>query len=814
MLLSYNLFSKVLGGSAIVELNDLLKNLVILGFEVEDVCDYEKKYKNVVIGNIENTEQHPNADKLQICTVNIGDKGKLQIVCGAKNARIGINVAVSLSGATLPNGTNIEISKIRGVKSVGMICSAQELCLEKEKVDGIMELDIDFEIGQTFAHEYFNSDIVIDVAITPNRGDCNSVIGLTREICAFLDLGENNVINRFWKNVNNLETEFKEKVNLQMNPTTEISGKLYCGKIVNISGKTQSSKYIRQTLRALGLKTHNSIIDVSNYVTAITGIPVHMYDADKVSGNIVLTKPSKKEEFICIDQSVEILGTNTPVVKDCQKTICIFGVMGSGNSSVSKGTKSVIIECGYVRPSVVMVGNYGIHVKSEARYRSERGVDHGNISKNLTIAIKTLLEETGGELISIGGVDSAEDKDVIINYPISDFKRITGVLINEDKAVKFIKGLGINILKRQQTQEGDVILKLSIPTHRHDISIKEDITEDLVRLYDINNIPTEPIFIQKLPRGTNNFEDNCKIIKLLSGRGYHEVINYMFIEKELATAFYNDVNTELELISPMIHLNTVQQSCIPNLIKNLKYNISHHAPKSISLCEMTTVFKSCTSGQQVVGGVRYGNRQIISCNEPSEPFTVFDIKNDLVFILGHNRYTQTQIDAGTSNDKLPLYCHPYRSYKIEVNGCLLARFGQIHPNILLQHFDIKEDILFFEVYSDNLSVQTDEIANKTINISHPKEMCFIIDKSITCGQVIKAISGKCTELNHVAIKDLFINDNEFGEEKKSINISFSLVDKNIDAQEAASMMLSAFQKVLSVMKELFNGELRGSVPSI
>ena len=804
MHLSYNVLTNLIGKDIKITPEELSEKLTFLGFEVESITNYEEKYKNIVIGYVKDTKPHPGADKLQLCEVLVEDQ-VLKIVCGASNVRPGLKVPVSMIGAVLPNGLEIKKTTIRNEESYGMICSVEELDLKKEKQDGIMELSEELIVGNTFAKEYFDSDIILDISITPNRGDCSGIIGIAREISAFLE--KENSAKSFWDKIPEIkDLSLKYKAKEKLNPKVKIKdSSLFCLKVEDITVKPSSQKVAR-LLNALGIKRHNNIVDVSNYISAITGIPIHIYDYDKLDGDLVIDFASENEEFCCLDESIEKLSTSIPVVKDSKKTVCIFGIMGSNNSGVSNETKNILIECGYVPPKVVMKGTYGIKSLSDARYRSERGIDFEKISKNISFTLQNLLEETDGKVTMFGNTGKLES-NILIDYPVKNYNKITGVNIEENRARDILERLELKIVSYKRTEDSDTILTIKPPSHRHDMHEKEDITEEIIRLNDINKIPEQSIEISALTSNENEYLSKYKIIENLSDLGYKEVLNYMFVEEDLMERFIGKIDPSLGLKLPMNQLNTIHQSSILNLVKNLHYNIDKNLVKSLSLCEITNIFNNCDEYQMVVSGIRYGNKNLITCNEEEEKFNVFDIKRDLSVILQKlYRYSFSQIDGEIESINLPAG-HPSRCYKIEIDGKRIAHFGQINPVLLGELFKIKEDVMFFELYVDNLCLQRKEMAiDKQID-KLSKEMSFLIDKGTKYGHIVKELNKNCNLISQVVIRDVFKKEEEFGKDKESINISFSIPGKNINEEEVNEI----FKTILNIMDTKFQAKLRGNL---
>lgn len=766
---------------------ELAAQLTMAGLEISSITPVAADFTGVVVGEILDAKQHPNAERLKICTVKISPQESLTIVCGAKNARSGLKVAVAKVGAVLPNGLKIKKAKLRGVDSGGMICSVSELGLEKTS-EGIMELPKNASVGKELRQYLKLDDNCFEVELTPNRGDALSIAGIAREVAAINKCKIN--MPRFKKTSAHLKDKFPIHI------TAKAACPHYVGCIIkDIDPKAQTPMWMQERLRRSSINTISPIVDVANYVMLELGQPLHAFDLTKLNTNIQVRYASANETIILLDGREVKLNEQTLVIADHKKVLAIAGVMGGFDSGVDNNTHDIFLESAFFNP--IEIGRcaryYGLHTDSSHRF--ERGVDPGIQIKALERAAELLLKIAGGKAGSINEVKNEKfiPKKSPINLRKSQIKRIVGISIANKEVKNILQRLGmrVNIAKNGWL--------VTAPTFRFDINQEIDLIEEITRVYGYNNIPSCKLKLElEITPVTETKLSFSRIHSCLVDKGYNEVITYSFVDPDLQKLLYPD-NEPIELQNPISQdLSVMRASLWPGLIQAALYNY-HRQQTRIRLFETGLCFTK--QGQAInqrpfLGGIATGSAYPEQWGIPNRDIDIFDIKADLQFLLGEANFVKA------SHSML----HPGRAAKICHNDKIIGFIGELHPAIKSK-LGINLPICLFEL--DLAYIQSRSIPKFTVFSKFPimrRDIAIVINEHISAQQLIEKILVISNELLcNVKIFDIYKGEHiEKGNKSIALNLRFqhfsrTLVDEEVDAQ---------VEKIVKHLKQQFNAELR------
>lgn len=538
----------------------LAEKLTMIGLEVEKVVPVAATFSGVVIGEILAIDLHPNADKLKICQVDI-DKEKLTIVCGAANVKVGLKVPVAIVGAVLPGDFYIKQAKLRGIESHGMICSVSELGLEKSSI-GIMELAKDAPVGKDI-RDYLNlDDNIFEIGLTPNRGDCLSLYGIARDLAAV------SKCSLYVPEVNNISLG----TNLEM-PVTIEAGKNcphYVGRIIGgIDVAASTPVWMKERLKRSGINTISPVVDITNYVMLELGQPLHAFDLTKLNSEIHVRFAKDKESITLLDGNKIELDSNTLVIADKHIPQALAGVMGGVDSSVTETTRDIFLESAYFNPQNIAIcaKKYGLHTDSSHRF--ERGVDSKIQLFALQRATNLIMEIVGGKPgpVSVEENHQYLPKTKAIRLRRDRIKRVLGIRISDNEVLEILQRL------EMQVESIDVGWQVIVPSFRFDIELEVDLIEELVRIYGYDQIPIhKPKMELNILSSSESKLPISRLQSFMVDRGYHEVINYSFVDPELQQLL-DDKNKAISLTNPISQdLSVMRVNLWPGLLKTILYN--------------------------------------------------------------------------------------------------------------------------------------------------------------------------------------------------------------------------------------------------
>ena len=749
----------------------LLEQLTNVGLEVESVENLYEGLDLFKVAKIIKTEKHPNADRLKVCDVDVGEKELKKVVCGAPNAREGLITIYAPPGAVVPkNKVKLVVAKIRDVTSYGMLCSESELNLSDES-DGITELSskkYEKRIGKSYFSKS-NSNL-IDLSITPNRSDCLGVRGIARDLAAS---GFGKLKNLKQKKIkSNTKQTLKVKINKEKNQACSSFGSCLITNVKN----TESPKWLKDKLVSIGQKPISAIVDITNYVMLDINRPLHAYDADKIEKGIVVRNSKLGEEFIALDNKSYKLEDGMCVISDGKGVLGLAGIIGGTRSGTEFDTKNILLESAYFDPRSIRSTSKKLNLDTDAKFRFERGVDPLSIEDGLNKAALLIREICGGEISKIDIQRIETNKTKTIKFDPNLFEKITGFKISIKETFKILEDLGFKIKKEKN------YLKLTTPTWRPDISQEIDIVEELVRITGYDKIKIiDPIKERTKSTLTQSQKLFHFLQRAIASKGYLEAITWSFTDSNYNDHF-KDKNKEIKIVNPISsELGVLRNSIFSNLIMYMNKNLDRGF-KDLSIFEIGPVFTGSNPGEQntVVCGLSAGKKSRLSWIEKERNVDVFDVKRDVV---------QTLVEAGYNADKFfidsetPNYYHPGKSGRLFLNrgkDQVAAYFGEIHPNIL-KKIDIKtESLVGFEIFLDNL-----KLPKKTLNDQKTKfevsdyqkserDFAFIVAKEVKAQDLINAVSSVDQKLiSNIKVFDVYEGEN-IPENQKSIAISVTI----------------------------------------
>ena len=779
----------------------IIEQLTTIGLEVEGVKENKGEFSEFKIAKILKTEKHPNADKLKVCDVTLDGEKVIKVVCGAPNAREGLLTIYAPPGATIPKSNfTLKVAKIRGIESSGMLCSESELNLSNES-DGIIELkNKENEIGKSFFKS--KREKAIDISITPNRADCLGVRGIARDLAAS---GFGNLIKIKKKS---LKQSFNQPIKISIlkdkNQGCLAFGSCY---VKNITNK-ESPAWLKDKIIALGLKPISAVVDVTNYVMFDLNRPLHAYNADKISKEIIVRDSNPGENFEALDNKNYKLQNGMCVISDKSGVLGLGGIIGGTSTSTELDTKNILLESAYFLPASIRKTSRALNINTDAKYRFERGIDSNSIIEGLELAAALIVKICGGSASKFSIEGSVIKKNKAITLDIEKFKKIIGITISSIEASKILTSLGCKIKNSKK------ILKVETPTWRPDITQEIDLIEELIRIKGFDKIEfIEPE--KKRSKDTLNFSQKLFHLsqRALASKGYLEAITWSFTDSKIDKQFAKG-EVELKIFNPISSdLDVLRRSALSNLIIHLKKN-QDRGYEDLSFFEVGPVFFGKNPGEQqiVVGGLRSGLVNRKSWLEKSRNVDVYDIKRDVI---------RTLIDLGleesdlfVSNNTKDCY-HPGRSGSVNLKsekGPHLAYFGELHPAIIT-NLDFKEKNIFgLEIFLKNILKPNKKVRvnKKNYTVSDfqksERDFAFVVDKFFKVGDlenIIKKIDDSI--IKKVTTFDVFEGQN-IPEGKKSVAINVVIQSRDRTLTESDIDEIS--QKIINTVKEKTGATIR------
>ncbi len=787
-------------------LADLVDKMIWIGLEVGNVTNLAEAFSDFTVVELVDAKPHPDADKLQVCQVNTGAE-TLEVVCGAPNARSGMKGVFAPVGSTVP-GINLKLkkAKIRGVQSNGMLLSERELGLSDEH-EGIIELSSDAKVGDPAASALGLDDPMIDLEVTPNRPDTLAVAGIARDLAA-ANMGMLKTIA-----INPTKGAYPSPVNigLKFEVGTEDACPLFAGRVIRGLKNSPSPDWLQRRLKAIDLHPINTLVDITNFISYDLARPLHVYDAAKLRGQIHARLGRKDEEFVALDGETYKIYDDMCVIADDSGVIALGGVMGSMSTASTNATTDVFIESAYFDPLRTARTGRRTGIESDARYRFERGSDPTFIVPGLELASQMILDMCGGEPSEIF-VAGAEPKiDKVIDFDLSEIKRLTGLEIRESRSIDILNKLGF------ETSPKGASHAVRVPPWRPDIEGSACLVEEVARIHGFDKLPSVPMSRPHSITGSALTPSQARVQtarRALAARGLTEAITWTFVGRKHA-ALFGGGGKNLTLDNPISsELDTMRPSILPGLIGAVRRNVDRGIP-DLGLFEVGPIYSGnepsdqFTSAASVRRGAADGPGSADHWAGGAPPVTVFDVKADVLAVLeacGAPISSVQIAEVGLS------WYHPGRSGAITLGPkTVLAVFGELHPRVL-NALDIVGPLVGFEIHLDALPLPKAK-ATKTkpaLDASDlplvERDFAFVVDTDIAAATLMHAAKGADKSLiTDVALFDVFEGD-AIGQGKKSLAITVTLHPRKKTLTDSEIDAVST--KVIGAVEKATGGVLR------
>ena len=776
------------------DIETILKKLTNIGLEVESSYNPSEALNGFIAAKIISTKPHPDADRLQLCLIDTGTE-EIEIVCGAKNAKEGLTTIYAPVGSTIPaSGMKLKKAKIRGIESSGMLCSEKELNLGDDS-EGITELSDQISPGTSISKALDINDTYVEIAITPNRPDCLGIRGIARDLAA-AGLGE------LIKEKQIKISASKENLPVFIDTENNFEGcTIFAGRLIKNITNNQSPDWLVKRLESIGIKSINCLVDITNFINFDRGRPLHVYDANKINNKIGARDAKVGEKILALDGKDYELKPGMCVIADNEKVLGIGGVMGGNESGSTIETNDVFIESAYFDPIKTALSGRALNIISDSRYRFERGVDPEYVIEGLNLATQMILDLCGGEAGEISLVDNLKFQPKKIKFDPKLVNKLTGIEIPNDKIVKILESLGFDI-----SNSWNVV----VPSWRPDIYGEADLVEEIVRIFGLDNIESEPLLNLDQPTKPilTKKQKQIKMIKRsIASKGLMETISYSFVNNKESLNFGGG-SSSLKIVNPISdELSEMRPTPLASLVSIADENFKK-GYTDIGIFEVGPGFLGVEQDEQITiaSGLRIGTHRSEGSGKDWQGFqkvSVFDAKEDVISVL---ELLNLNLESHKVERTAPDHYHPGRSGQIVTGGGdILASFGELHPKIIKTK-DFKVAVAF-EIYIDVINKQKIKsnlkIAPEISNLQPLKrDFSFVVSSDTEAQTIINAAK----QSDQSFIKDVKIFDQFLGENEKSIAIEVIIQPKEVTLTDEQIESIS--KKIIKSVEDKTKGKLR------
>lgn len=776
------------------DIETILKKLTNIGLEVESSYNPSEALNGFIAAKIISTKPHPDADRLQLCLIDTGTE-EIEIVCGAKNAKEGLTTIYAPVGSTIPaSGMKLKKAKIRGIESSGMLCSEKELNLGDDS-EGITELSDQISPGTSISKALDINDTYVEIAITPNRPDCLGIRGIARDLAA-AGLGE------LIKEKQIKISTSKENLPVFIDTENNFEGcTIFAGRLIKNITNNQSPDWLVKRLESIGIKSINCLVDITNFINFDRGRPLHVYDANKINNKIGARDAKVGEKILALDGKDYELKPGICVIADNEKVLGIGGIMGGNESGSTIETNDVFIESAYFDPIKTALSGRALNIISDSRYRFERGVDPEYVIEGLNLATQMILDLCGGEAGEISLVDNLKFQPKKIKFDPKLVNKLTGIEIPNDKIVKILESLGFDI-----SNSWNVV----VPSWRPDIYGEADLVEEIVRIFGLDNIESEPLLNLDQPTKPilTKKQKQIKMIKRsIASKGLMETISYSFINNKESLNFGGG-SSSLKIVNPISdELSEMRPTPLASLVSIADENFKK-GYTDIGIFEVGPGFLGVEQDEQITiaSGLRIGTHRSEGSGKDWQGFqkvSVFDAKEDVISVL---ELLNLNLESHKVERTAPDHYHPGRSGQIVTGGGdILASFGELHPKIIKTK-DFKVAVAF-EIYIDSINKQKIKsnlkIAPEISNLQPLKrDFSFVVSSDTEAQTIINAAK----QSDQSFIKDVKIFDQFLGENEKSIAIEVIIQPKEVTLTDEQIESIS--KKIIKSVEDKTKGKLR------
>jgi phenylalanyl-tRNA synthetase beta chain len=763
--------------------------LTMAGLEVEDRRTVADAFTNVCVGYVRSIEQHPNADRLKVCQVDLGEHGTKQIVCGATNVAEGVKVPCALPGAILPGGVQIRPTMMRGVESAGMLCSAKELGINQES-SGLLLLPNNAQVGQDIRHALNLDDIILTLKMTPNRADCLSILGVAREVVALTGT--------------KLQPVSHQDVIVQLNETvpvdiwaSDLCGR-FSGRIIRgVNAKAQTPHWMKTCLERAGLRSISALVDISNYVMLESGQPSHIFDLNQIKGGLGVRWAKKGERLKLLSGEVIDLDTDIGVIADETGVLAMAGIMGGDSTAVTLDTTDIFIETAFWWPDAIVGRARRYHFSTEASHRFERGVDYAVTAEQLNRISALILEICGGQAGPVSDIQKQLPQRTLVTVRLNRAEKLIGMPLDIEELQDCFKRLGCDVTLNTNSLEPSFLLVP--PSYRFDLQIEEDFIEEMIRVIGYDRLPDRPPLAFVQMRSIPEQQRSVHALRhQVAALGYQEVVNFSFVPKDWEEDFSGNQEA-IELLNPIAsHLNVMRSSLIGSLVANLRHNISHRVDR-VRIFEVARVFAKDTSEnsglttvsgvsqKRYIAGLCYGLADQLQWSGAKQEIDFFDVKGDVEQIL--------PFAAEFISVNHPAL-HPGRSAAIIKNQKQIGCVGQLHP-LWVQKYELPHAPFVFELELDTILSLTlssyKDISKQPIVV---RDLALVVGESVSAQQVMDALhagfGSNKSWLQHIVLFDQFKPKQEgkgLGLDEKSLTFRITLQDFENSIEDAQVELL-------------------------
>ena len=773
---------------------ELVETLTMAGLEVDGVTPAASKFSGIVVGRVESAEQHPDADKLSVCRVSDGTT-EFQVVCGAPNVRAGLLVPFARVGAVLDGGDKpfkIKAAKLRGVESNGMLCSAEELGLA-ESSDGLLELPETLSLGADIRLALSLDDQLIELDLTPNRGDCLGMIGLAREVGVLARTQVNEI------DYPTVKITTERKIPVATAAADECPK--YLGRVIeNINIATPSPYWLQERLRRSGLRSIDPVVDVTNLMLLELGHPMHAFDADKLHGTVTARLAKEGEKLTLLDDREVVLDSATLLIADDTQGLAMAGIMGGLSSSVTSQTKSIFLECAFFSQLAIAgkARGYGLH--TDASHRYERGVDYALQARALERATALLLEIVGGDAgpvsIAIGNLPKTRQ----VRLKFANVKRLLGVDVPQAESVDILTRLGF--VEESSDAEGIVF---TVPSFRFDVSIEADLIEEIARVFGYNNLPETPgMTAQRLPRIPERIRPVAALKQRLVAEGYQEAINYSFIDPELVSGVCPESQTVVLKNPISAEMSVMRPSILPGLLSTLSYNLNRQRER-VRLFEEGLVFEK-VAGEikqtRCLAGLIYGSADPINWNQPKKLVDFYDIKGIVESLADKGQHAEPVEFVKSEHPAM----HSGQCAEVRFYGKCLGHVGAIHPRLQRQ-FGFASAVYLFELNTEALV--TRQLPAASVLSRYPevsRDLAIVVGVDTAAGDIAASIRANAgSDLTELTTFDVY-DGAGVGKGEKSIafGLTWQHPSRTLSDEEISAIITNC----IKVLESDFKAELR------
>jgi phenylalanyl-tRNA synthetase beta chain len=759
--------------------------LTMAGLEVEEMQPVAAHFSKVVVAKILSAEKHPDADRLQVCKVDVGLDEPLQIVCGAANARAGLIAPCAMVGAELP-GISIKQAKVRGIESFGMMCSSKELGISAEAT-GLLELDSNAVVGQSIRKHLDLDDNLLTLKLTPNRSDCLSLTGIARDVAAITGA------TTCFEAIVTVPPALKAFISVIV--VEQVACPRYCGRLISgVNAKASTPDWMIKRIERSGLRSISALVDVTNYVLLELGQPLHAFDAAKLNGDIVVRFAKENESLDLLNDQAIVLKSDDLVIADSNGPVALAGIMGGKPTSVDDTATEVFLESAFFAPFVIAGKARRLGLSTDSSYRFERGVDFGNTKNALEYATKLILEICGGKAGEVTEVIGALPVRHSVKLRMARLVSVLGIPFEQAKVAQLLSQLGF------EYTETNGEFTVAPPSYRFDINIEEDLIEEIARLHGYDHIPAIPpvASVLMLPAPEARLHQN-KLRDGLVAVGYQEVVNYSFVDESWERDLLGNA-TPIKLQNPIAsNLSVMRTSLWGGLLDTLTYNLNRKQDRAF-LFEIGAVYFNHANGfaeNTRVSGLAYGSAKPEQWATDSSDVDFFEVKAHVDRLVG---------DQVTYEKAEHVALHPGQTARILKNGKAIGWLGKLHPK-WQQHYSLTKGTYLFELDLEEISsclIPSYLEVSKLLPIR--RDLAVVLDETIEVTKVFIAIkNAELPLILEVALFDLYQGQG-VPERKKSLALSVLMHDtqKTLTDSDADTSITN----LLQLLQNEFGATLR------